>query len=94
MLGTTGEELIGREVSRFLELEHINERVIMTLEMSSSELTVFLADKHLARIATVMPNGAPHVTPVWYLWKAPTFSSLSLTPVSKNGIFSRILGWQ
>ena len=43
----------------------------MALEMSSQELTNFLTETHLARIATVKPDGSPHVTPVWYLWKAP-----------------------
>ena len=43
----------------------------MTLEMSSHELNNFLTETHLARIATVQPDGSPHVTPVWYLWNAP-----------------------
>jgi PPOX class probable F420-dependent enzyme len=43
----------------------------MNLEMSSQELIAFLTETHLARIATVKPDGSPHVTPVWYLWKAP-----------------------
>ena len=43
----------------------------MNLKMSSQELIEFLTEKHFARIATVKPDGSPHVTPVWYLWKAP-----------------------
>jgi nitroimidazol reductase NimA-like FMN-containing flavoprotein (pyridoxamine 5'-phosphate oxidase superfamily) len=43
----------------------------MNLKMSSQELIKFLTEKHLARIATVKPDGSPHVTPVWYFWKAP-----------------------
>ena len=67
----TDEELIDLEVYLLLKIERINERANMTLEMSDSEKAAFLADKHLARIATVTPDGTPHVTPVWYLWKAP-----------------------
>ena len=29
----------------------------------------FLSESNIARIATVKPKGAPHVTPVWYLWE-------------------------
>jgi PPOX class probable F420-dependent enzyme len=71
VLTQQAKSLLVAKSTWFLEIECINERAIMTLEMSSSELTAFLADKHLARIATVTPEGAPHVTPVWYLWKAP-----------------------
>ena len=31
----------------------------------SSAATRMLQEKHLAQLATVMPNGSPHITPVW-----------------------------
>ena len=37
--------------------------------MSNQEMIDFLSESNLARIATVKPNGAPHVSPVWYLWE-------------------------
>ncbi len=37
--------------------------------MSNQEMIDFLSESNLARIATVKPSGAPHVSPVWYLWE-------------------------
>ncbi len=37
--------------------------------MSTQEMIDFLSESNLARIATVKPSGAPHVSPVWYLWE-------------------------
>jgi len=41
----------------------------MDVSMTPQEIESFLSEKNLARIATVRPNGAPHVTPVWYIWE-------------------------
>jgi len=41
----------------------------MGTAMSSQELEDFLSESNLARIATVKPDGSPHVTPVWCLWE-------------------------
>jgi PPOX class probable F420-dependent enzyme len=43
------------------------------MAMSSAEIDTFLNGVHLARVATVRPNGRPHVAPVWYLWEDGTF---------------------
>jgi PPOX class probable F420-dependent enzyme len=32
----------------------------------SAEVEAFLSEPHVAALATVRPNGRPHVTPVWY----------------------------
>jgi PPOX class probable F420-dependent enzyme len=37
-------------------------------EMTKYEIDLFLAEPILARIATVRPDGRPHVVPVWYWW--------------------------
>lgn len=37
-------------------------------EMNREEMDEFLGQKLLARVATVKPDGSPHVTPVWYYW--------------------------
>ncbi len=39
------------------------------MAMSQAEIDTFLNGVHLARVATVRPNGRPHVAPVWYLWE-------------------------
>ena len=44
--------------------------------MTAQEIEDFLAEKHLARIATIGSNSAPHVTPVWYLWEAKHLSMI------------------
>jgi PPOX class probable F420-dependent enzyme len=36
--------------------------------MSPEEIDEFLAGSIIARIATVQPDGAPHVAPVWQHW--------------------------
>jgi hypothetical protein len=41
----------------------------MSIAMSDQEMIDFLSESNLARIATVKPSGAPHVSPVWYLWE-------------------------
>jgi len=41
----------------------------MSFPMSPHEIEDFLSESNIARIATVKPDGSPHVTPVWYLWE-------------------------
>lgn len=36
--------------------------------MTKEEMNKFLAGRHLARVATVMNDGAPYLIPVWYDW--------------------------
>ena len=35
--------------------------------MSQEEISEILAEPHLTHLATVRPDGRPHVTPIWYL---------------------------
>jgi len=42
----------------------------------------FLSEKNLARVATVRPDGTPHVTPVWYIWE----NNELLIPIMKGSI--------
>jgi len=37
-------------------------------EMTKAEIDAFLAEPVLARIATVRPDGRPHVVPIWFWW--------------------------
>ena len=39
-----------------------------SVSMSKEELDSFLGQRLLARVASVRPDGYPHVTPVIYLW--------------------------
>ena len=43
------------------------------MKMSSSEVNDFLNGVQLARVATVRPDGRPHVAPIWYLWEDNCF---------------------
>jgi PPOX class probable F420-dependent enzyme len=35
--------------------------------MTDQELTLFLGEPNLARLATIDPDGTPHLAPIWYL---------------------------
>ncbi len=37
-------------------------------ELTKSEIDAFLSQSLLARIATVRPDGRPHVVPIWFTW--------------------------
>ena len=36
-------------------------------ELSQQEISDLLAEPHLCHLATVRPDGRPHVTPIWYM---------------------------
>lgn len=36
--------------------------------LSQAEIDAFLAEPHLARIATVRPDGRAHIAPMWFWW--------------------------
>ena len=36
-------------------------------ELSQQEISDILAEPHLCHLATVRPDGRPHVTPIWYI---------------------------
>ena len=42
-------------------------------EMPPDRLKRFLSEKHLLDLATVTPEGFPHVTPVWFEWNGKKF---------------------
>ncbi|HWM02655.1 MAG TPA: pyridoxamine 5'-phosphate oxidase family protein, partial [Actinophytocola sp.] len=37
------------------------------ITMTSEEITVFLAAGKVANLATIGPNGRPHLVPLWYV---------------------------
>lgn len=41
--------------------------------MSDARLKKFLTEKHLLNIATITPEGFPHVTPVWFDYDGKSF---------------------
>lgn len=53
--------------------------------MSTQEMQCFLSKGNVARIATVKPDGVPHVTPVWYLWE----NNELLIAIVKNSVKER-----
>lgn len=39
------------------------------MPLSPDELDAFLAEPHIAVVATAGANGTPHAMPIWYLWR-------------------------
>lgn len=39
------------------------------LRMTPTELDEFLTRERTARVATVSPDGVPHVAPLWFVWR-------------------------
>ena len=42
-----------------------------------NRIAAFLAEPHLADLVTLMPDGAPHVAPVWYSWDGESYFVLA-----------------
>ncbi|MBM3943384.1 MAG: PPOX class F420-dependent oxidoreductase [SAR202 cluster bacterium] len=38
-------------------------------KMTRQEIEAFMAEPHVGHLTTLRPDGQPHVTPVWFLWK-------------------------
>jgi PPOX class probable F420-dependent enzyme len=51
------------------------------IAMASEELDAFLAQQRTCRVATVGGDGAPHVTPLWFVWDG---AALWLTSVVRS----------
>jgi len=49
--------------------------------MGSEELDAFLAEQRTCRVATVGGDGAPHATPLWFVWDG---TALWLTSVVRS----------
>ena len=43
----------------------------------------FLTGPHIAALATIRPNGRPHVVPVWYSWDGKEFTISSFRELQK-----------
>jgi PPOX class probable F420-dependent enzyme len=39
------------------------------MPLTPPELDAFLAEPHIAVVATASPAGVPHAMPIWYLWR-------------------------
>lgn len=51
------------------------------IAMTDEERDAFLADERTCRVATVGGDGAPHVTPLWFVWDG---SALWLTSIVRS----------
>lgn len=40
----------------------------LDLSLTEEELEGFLGEQHTVRVATVGPDGTPHVVPLWFVW--------------------------
>ncbi|MEV6317737.1 pyridoxamine 5'-phosphate oxidase family protein [Streptomyces sp. NPDC051776] len=47
--------------------------------MTGEELDAFLTEQRTCRIATVAPDGRPHVSPLWFAWDGTSLWLYSLT---------------
>ncbi len=51
------------------------------IAMDDGEIDAFLAEQRTCRVATLGPDGSPHVTPLWFTWDG---TSLWLTSIVKS----------
>jgi Pyridoxamine 5'-phosphate oxidase len=58
------------------------------IAMTPEERDAFLATERTCRVATVGPDGTPHVTPMWFAWDGRAVWLYSLTP-SRRGAHLR-----
>ena len=54
------------------------------LRMTPDELEGFLATERTARVATVSPDGEPHVVPLWFVWLGGAIYMSSLRRSRRN----------
>ncbi len=43
------------------------------MQMTREEVEAFLAKPYIADLATLKPDGSPHIAPVWYIYESGTF---------------------
>lgn len=55
-------------------------------KMTRQEMGEFLLEPSIARIATINPDGSPHVTPIWFIYanRRVTFSIGKNTMKARN----------
>ncbi|HUF98239.1 MAG TPA: pyridoxamine 5'-phosphate oxidase family protein [Ilumatobacter sp.] len=58
------------------------------IAMSSEELDAYLAEQRTIRVACVGADGAPHVTPLWFVWDG---SSIWLTSIVASQRWTNIM---
>jgi PPOX class probable F420-dependent enzyme len=49
------------------------------IAMNAGEMDSFLGDQRTCRVATLGPEGSPHVSPVWFVWDTGALWIYSLT---------------
>jgi PPOX class probable F420-dependent enzyme len=58
------------------------------IAMSSEELDAYLAEQRTARVACVGADGAPHVTPLWFVWDG---ASIWLTSIVASQRWANVM---
>src|SRR3990172_9733519 len=56
---------------------------VMMPALISADVKAFLSQPHVAALATVRPDGRPHVTPVWYDFDGSEFTVASFRTTQK-----------
>jgi len=58
--------------------------------MSAEEITEFLANGKVATVATIGPNGRPHVVPVWYVPQGDVITTWTYATSQKTKNLQRL----
>lgn len=58
------------------------------IAMSAAELDAFLTEERVCRVATLTSSGAPHLSPLWFVWDG---TSLWLNSLAKSQRWADIL---
>jgi nitroimidazol reductase NimA-like FMN-containing flavoprotein (pyridoxamine 5'-phosphate oxidase superfamily) len=69
----------------------------LDLSLTDGELAAFLAEQRTVRVATVRPDGAPHVVPLWFVWQGgalylnSTLGNPTVENMLRTGIASAVI---
>ncbi|MGH2661430.1 MAG: pyridoxamine 5'-phosphate oxidase family protein [Actinomycetota bacterium] len=58
----------------------------LDIDLTDEEIDAFLRERRTVRVATVGPDGTPHVVPLWYVWHEGSmfFNSTLGNPTVEN----------
>lgn len=69
----------------------------LDLSLTAGELESYLAEQRTVRVATVRPDGAPHVVPLWFVWHGgglflnSTLGNPTVDNMMRTGVASAVI---